>query len=135
MKKVMEQELTAKKMDKEVAAIMGDESTSKSSKMKGLFNLGMEVKEIATMLGVRYNFVYNVVSNMVIVEGVEVETSRKESKKDLVWGLLDQGKTVKEIAVELKTNYNYIYKLKKEWELAAVAEAEKNDLVVGGGQQ
>lgn len=124
MKKVMESKMSAKVVDKKVEAIMGDEKMSKSGKMKELFNLGLEVKEIATMLGVRYNFVYNVVSNMVIVEGVQVESSKKESKKDKVWELLDQGKTVKEIAVELKTNYNYIYKLKKEWEAKAVEEVQ-----------
>ena len=106
---------------------------SKSGKMKELFRLGLEVKEIATMMGVRYNFVYNVVSNMVIVEGVEVETSKKESKKDLVWGLLDEGKTVKEIAIELKTAYNYIYKLKKEWEAEVKAEVEKIEQEAVGG--
>lgn len=135
MKKVMGTEvaLVGKKMDKAVETIMGAENMSKSGKMKELFNLGLEVKDIATMMGVRYNFVYNVVSNMVIVDGVQVESNRKESKKDKVWELLDQGKTVKEVAVELKTNYNYIYKLKKEWEAKAVAEAQAADQVVEGG--
>jgi len=82
--------------------------------MKDLFSLGFEIKEIATKMNVRYNFVYNVISNQIIVEGLEVETEKKESKKDLVKVLFDQGKSNKEIAIELKTNYNYIYKLTKE---------------------
>lgn len=135
MKKVMESKVGAKKLDAMVETIMGDTTSSKSGKIKALFNLGMEVKEIATMMGVRYNFVYNVVSNMVIVEGVAVETSKRESKKDQVWGLLDQGKTTKEIAIELRTNYNYIYKLKKEWEANAVAEVQATEAVAEGGQQ
>lgn len=130
----MESKVSAKVLDKKVAEIMEAEGMSKSGKMKELFNLGLEVKEIAVMLGVRYNFVYNVVSNMVIVDGVQVESSKTESKKDKVWELLDQGKTVKEIAVELKTNYNYIYKLKKEWEAKAVAEVAEMDKAEGGEQ-
>lgn len=139
MKKVMESKMSAKVLDKKVAEVMGNDKSSKSAKMKALFNLGLEVKEIADMMGVRYNFVYNVVSNMVIVDGVEVETSKKASKKDAVWGMLDEGKTVKEIAVELKTNYNYIYKLKKEWEAKVVAEVEAQNKayeteMMGGAQ-
>jgi predicted transcriptional regulator len=129
MKKVMEQVMSAKKVGAAVEAIMADVSTSKSGKMKAMFNLGMEVKEIALVMGVRYNFVYNVVSNMVIVEGVEVENTKKASKKDAVWELLNVGQTVKEIAITLKTNYNYIYKLKKEWELEVAQEAAKLDEV------
>lgn len=129
MRKIMEQTMSAKKVGAAVEVIMADVSTSKSGKMKLMFNLGMEVKEIALIMGVRYNFVYNVVSNMVIVEGVEVENNKKASKKDAVWELLDAGQTVKEIAITLKTNYNYIYKLKKEWELEVALEAAKLDEV------
>ena len=131
MKKVMETVVGQVELDKMVEAIMGDVSTSKSGKMKGMFNLGMEVKEIALVMGVRYNFVYNVVSNMVIVEGVQVDMEKKVSKKDQVWELLDTGKTVKEIAITLKTNYNYIYKLKKEWEVQAVAEVALMEIIDG----
>lgn len=113
-----------KGLDKKVDAIMNNEGLSKSGKMKELFRLGLEIKAIADMLGVRYNFVYNVVSNMVIVEGIEVEQTKQASKKDAVWALLDQGKTAKEIAVELKTNYNYVYKLRKEWQAKVEAEVK-----------
>ena len=113
-----------KGLDKKVDAIMNQEGLSKSGKMKELFRLGLEIKEIADMVGVRYNFVYNVVSNMVIVEGIEVEQTKQSSKKDAVWALLDQGKTAKEIAVELKTNYNYVYKLRKEWQAKVEAEVK-----------
>jgi transposase len=113
-----------KGLDKKVDAIMNQEGLSKSGKMKELFRLGLEIKEIADMVGVRYNFVYNVVSNMVIVEGIEVEQTKQASKKDAVWALLDQGKTAKEIAVELKTNYNYVYKLRKEWQAKVEAEVK-----------
>lgn len=107
---------------KAVEKIVKDEALSKSAKVKALFDGGMEVKEIAAAVGIRYNFAYNVISNYVIVSGIEVETQRKASKKDAVWSLLDAGKSAKEIAVELKTNYNYVYKLKKEWAQNAVEQ-------------
>ena len=103
-----------KNVESKVTEILQNVTTSKSSKMKEMFSLGLEIKEIATKMNVRYNFVYNVISNQIIVEGLEVETEKKESKKDLVKVLFDQGKSNKEIAIELKTNYNYIYKLTKE---------------------
>lgn len=107
---------------KAVAKVVADETLSKSAKVKALFDGGMEVKEIAEAVGIRYNFAYNVISNYIIVNEIEVETQRKASKKDAVWALLDEGKSAKEIAVELKTNYNYVYKLRKEWITKATAE-------------
>jgi DNA invertase Pin-like site-specific DNA recombinase len=105
---------TVKNLEKVIEGILADTTTSKSLKMKQLFELGLEIKDIALKMGVRYNFVYNVISNQIIVEGLVVETEKKESKKDLVRELFNQGKSNKEIAIELKTNYNYIYKLTKE---------------------
>lgn len=107
---------------KAVEKIVKDEALSKSAKVKALFDGGLEVKEIATALGIRYNFAYNVISNYIIVNEIKVETQRKASKKDAVWAMLDEGKTAKEIAIELKTNYNYVYKLRKEWIAQAAAE-------------
>lgn len=108
-------EMSKKAMESKVKEIVGNESTSKSAKMRELFNLGLDVKEIATIMNVRYNFVYNVVSNLVIVEGLSVVSNKKESKKDKIIELFQQGKTNKEIAIELKTNYNYVYKIVKEY--------------------
>lgn len=102
-----------KNMDKATEAVLAA-GNSKSQKMKDLFQLGYDIKEIAALMGVRYNFVYNVISNQIIVEGLDVFTEKKVSKKDAVRDLFIQGKTNKEIAIELKTNYNYIYKLTKE---------------------
>ena len=131
-----ENKMTIKALEKAIAGIKGNEGLSKSGKMKELFKLGLEIKEIANIMEVRYNFVYNVVSNLVIVEGIEVEaSSRGTSKKDLVWGLLDEGKTAKEIAVELKTNYNYVYKLRKEWQAKIEAEKAKAETEVAVDQK
>lgn len=94
---------------------------SKSEGYKLLYNEGVEIKEIANFYGVRYNFVYNVISNYCRVEDVELRTNHRtdgESKKDQVIAMLKAGKTCTEISKELKTNINYVYKLRKEVETA-----------------
>ncbi|MCU7522784.1 MAG: hypothetical protein HF308_19300 [Ignavibacteria bacterium] len=98
-----------------VKNIINNPETSKSNKMKELFQAGMEVKDIAELLNVRYNFVYNVTKNLVITQGLEVEKVQKESKKDDIIKLHQAGKTNIQIATELKTNYNYIFKVVKEY--------------------
>jgi hypothetical protein len=110
MKKKMEQEVKVTKgMIEKV--VKGD--GSKSGKMKELFDLGLEVKEISQVLDVRYNFVYNVVSNYCNMNGITVESQKKESKKDDIIRLYKEGKSNKEISIELKTNYNYVFNVLK----------------------
>ncbi len=104
----------SKNVDKKVEMILSNNDSSKSQKMKDMFDLGFEVKEIAQRMNVRYNFVYNVISNYVIVNDLKVITTKVASKKDSVVELFNQGKSNKEIAIELKTNYNYVYKITKE---------------------
>lgn len=108
-----------------VESILKDEKTTKSSKMKELFGLGLEVKEISEKMGVRYNFVYNVVSNVIIQEGLEVETKRSTSKRDMIKEMFMNGKTSKEISFELKTNINYVYKIVKEYKNSLEAKVEE----------
>lgn len=92
---------------------------SKSEGYKLLYNEGVEIKEIANFYGVRYNFVYNVISNYCRVEDVELRTSKRTGdKKEQVLAMLADGKTPTEISKELKTNINYVYKIRKEVETA-----------------
>lgn len=99
---------------------MTKKATSKSAQMVEMYNKGMEIKDIATKMGVRYNFVYNVVSNHCRVNDVELRTSKKSGeKKDQVIAMLKDGKTPTEISKELKTNVNYVYKIRKEMEATA----------------
>lgn len=118
-------EVVEQTMEEKLMAIVAKEGLSKSGKMKEMYELGAQVKEIAKLMDVRYNFVYNVISNHCIVSGVALTHTKKESKKDIVWAMFDQGKTVKEVAVDLKTNYQYIYKLSKEWKDQAAKEVAK----------
>ena len=88
---------------------------SKSSKMIKLYNGGVEIGEIAKLMGVRYNFVYNVVSNECRKAGTEVRVAKKNGEvKQSIIALIDQGKTNTEISRELSVNYNYVFKVRKE---------------------
>ena len=103
-----------KNSDEKAIAIIANENLSKSAKIKNLFDLGFEIKIIAQFLNIRYNFAYNVISNYCITDSKQIESTKSESKKDLVKQLFVANKSTKEIAIELKTNYNYIYKIIKE---------------------
>lgn len=98
-----------------VKNIVNDESLSKSKRMIELLLLGLDVKTISQLMNVRYNFVYNVVSNYINVNGLEVESTKQESKKDKIIELFLAGKSNKEISIELKTNYNYVYNVVKSF--------------------
>lgn len=121
MHKVLEEEVKVTKAM--INKVVGDESLSKSAKMKALFDLGMTVKDIAVTLDVRYNFVYNVISNHVNVNGIQVERTVKTGKKEQIIELFQAGKSNKEISIELKTNYNYVYNTIKTFK-ASQAEQE-----------
>ena len=89
---------------------------SKSKKMIELYNLGLEIKDISTLMNTRYNFVYNVISNFCRMNEVELRTNKnsEDSKKAQIIALLKQNKTKTEVAKELKCNYNYVFKIEKE---------------------
>ena len=91
-------------------------AASKSKAMIELYNSGLEIKQIAQAMDVRYNFVYNVISNYCRMNDVELRTNKENgnSKKAQIAKLFAQGKSNTEIARDLKTNYNYVYKITKE---------------------
>ena len=96
--------------------ILNDTTLSKSKKFIKLYNDGMEIKEIASLCNVRYNFVYNVISNHCRMNEIELRTNKgnENSKKVMIEKLFKEGKTNVEISKELKTNYNYVYKITKQ---------------------
>lgn len=100
--------------NKKITTIINN-AASKSKAMIELYNEGLEIKEIATAMNVRYNFVYNVISNYCRMNDVELRTNQasESSKKVLIEQLFKEGKSNTEIAKELKTNYNYVYKITK----------------------
>ena len=100
----------------EINKLINDATLSKSKKFIALYNGGLEIKEIASLFNVRYNFVYNVVSNYCRMNEIELRTNQVNgsSKKVMIEELFKQGKSNTEIAKELKTNYNYVYKITKQ---------------------
>lgn len=117
MRKLVEVTATNKQVQ---AVLSGD--TSKSQKMKDLFDMGLEIKDIAVGLGVRYNFVYNVVSNYVNMNGIQLEAKAKTGKKEAIIEMFLAGKTNKEISIDLKTNYNYVFNVIKSYKAAQLLQ-------------
>ena len=100
--------------NKEIQKIINN-ATSKSKAMVALYNSGLEIKQIANIMQVRYNFVYNVISNYCRINDIELRTNTNNtnSKKVMIEKLFKAGKSNTEIAKELRTNYNYVYKITK----------------------
>ena len=98
--------------NKEIQKIINN-ATSKSKAMVALYNSGLEIKQIANIMQVRYNFVYNVISNYCRINDIELRTNTNNtnSKKAQIEELFKAGRSNVEIAKELKTNYNYVYKI------------------------
>ena len=116
MKLAVVSEVITKEQVEAAVAAMQEGKTSKGACIRTLFAGGLDVKEISTITGIRYNHVYNVVKNEVLVHGLEVETSdrsNENSKKNQILALLEQGKTVTEISKELKCMYNYVWQVAK----------------------
>ena len=109
-------EVITKEQVEAAVAEMQEGKLSKGACIRTLFAGGLEVKEIATITGIRYNHVYNVVKNEVLVHGLEVETSdrsNENSKKNQILVMLEQGKSVTDISKELKCMYNYVWQVAK----------------------
>jgi transposase-like protein len=87
---------------------------SKSQKIKDLFDAGLETKDIAELLQIRYNFAYNVISNYARMNDINVDVTPKTHRKDEIVTLAKTGKSLVEISKELKVNYNYVWKIVKE---------------------
>ena len=116
MKLAVVNEVITKAQVEAAVAAMQEGKTSKGACIRTLFAGGLEVKELSAITGIRYNHVYNVVKNEVLVHGLEVETSdrsNENSKKNQILALLEQGKTVTEISKELKCMYNYVWQVAK----------------------
>jgi DNA-binding NarL/FixJ family response regulator len=118
MRKFMETPVTGKVQTNQVEKILANEALSKSQKMKDMFDLGLDVKQITAHMQVRYNFVYNVISNYVNMNGLTVEKEAKAGKKEQIIAMFLDGKSNKEIAIDLKTNSNYVFNVLKAYKLA-----------------
>lgn len=100
---------------------------SKGAGIRALFAGGLSVKEISKATGIRYNHVYNVIRNEVLVNGLEVEQEGRggeNSKKAQILAMLKEGKTVTEVSRELKVLYNYVWQIAKAGGFTKTQQAE-----------
>lgn len=115
MRLVGERTITAEQIN-EVVTNIQDKKCSKGAGIRTLFAGGLEVKEISALTGIRYNHVYNVVKNEIIMHDLQVEKSgrnNENSKKSQIVRMLEEGKTINEISKELKCMYNYVWQVAK----------------------
>lgn len=97
----------------EVMVIIGN-GESKSKRMYKLFVGGIDIKSISELMGVRYNFVYNVCSNELLKGNLDKElwcSDKKVSNKSEIIRLNKEGKNKKEICEELKIGYNNVWRI------------------------
>lgn len=111
----METRMSERKAQAEVKK-MNEGSQSKGATIRSLFAGGWSVKEIAEFTGIRYNHVYNVCKNEVVVHGLETEATGRaagNTKKAKILELLAEGKSITEVSQELKCLYNQVWQIAK----------------------
>lgn len=98
-----------------IAAIVAHD-ISKSQRCIELYATGMSIKDIATAMNIRYNFAYNVLSNYTRVNALVMPTANNgPTKKQQVIDMVKTGSSNTEISKALATNYNYVYKIAREY--------------------
>lgn len=98
----------------QVNTILNDVNMNKSEKMRQLYELGYDLTAIANTLGVRYNFVYNVITDYLRTRTAQVMAGDYVTKKQQIIGLFEEGETMPEISKKLHTDYNYVRRVVKE---------------------
>lgn len=99
--------------------------TSKSDMFRKLYDMGMEVSEIAKECSSHYSFVYGVISST-----REIRTVQTESKSDIIRSLSDAGLTVGAIAKELNSNYSFIFSVVKKHKASKPIVVEELEEIV-----
>lgn len=123
----IEEQITEARVEEIKKAVAGKEMT-KGAAIREMFVGGMETKDIATALGIRYNHAYNVIKNEVLIHGLEVETESRNgsnSKKAQIIASLEAGMSMKDVAAEQKCMYNYVWQVAK----AAGLTGKKDEVV------
>jgi len=85
-------------------------AVSKSELFRQLYDLGMEVSEIAKECGSHYSFVHGVIS-----KSREMRSTHKASKSDAIRDLAAMGMTPGEISKELNSNYSFVFSVVKAY--------------------
>ena len=135
----VEEMIETKRVDK-IAKEIAEGKMSKGAGIRECFAGGMEVKDIATRLGIRYNHVYNVVKNEILVHGladqvIASERGGENSKKAQIVQMLQDGKTITEISTELKCMYNYVWSVARDAGFTGKKKEAKAEAKKGKKQQ
>jgi DNA-binding NarL/FixJ family response regulator len=90
---------------------------TKGAAIREMFAGGLAVKEISDATGIRYNHVYNVINNEILVKGiqklVEHEDRGGSVKKEQILELLQSGLTIAQVSTQLRCMYNYVWQIAK----------------------
>ena len=98
---------------KEVDEVLKTE-ISKSQKIIKLFEGGLDVKEISILMGIRYNFSYNVISNYIRMNDVKgVVKEEKENKKSEIIKLYKEGE-YEDLFSKIALNSSEIFEMIKK---------------------
>jgi hypothetical protein len=87
---------------------------SKSAQIRRLLDDGKTISEVADIVGVRYNFVYNVASRH--MDKLPTRQQEGKSQSARIREMLDEGKTVTEIKKALGLDYNFVYGVKTAYD-------------------
>jgi len=96
---------------------------NKSQRIRALLDEGKSISEVAEIVGVRYNFVYNVASRY--MDDLPTQSQQGESKSQQIRDLLDAGKTVTEIKKALGLDYNFVYGVKRQYDAKKARDAKR----------
>lgn len=89
-------------------------SQSKSEKMRQMYDEGKSVSEIAKELGVRYQFVYQVIDKHT-KGNMRKDKSSTPSKSETFRQMYDEGYTIGEIAEKTGSNYTFVFNVIKKY--------------------
>jgi hypothetical protein len=96
-------------LENTIHTILTNDKLSKSEKMRELFELGLEISLISELLGVRYNFVYNVITTYTRMKNIEVnQPNDKEDIRYKIVHLFMRGYSNVDISKELRISYDLI---------------------------
>lgn len=91
---------------------MNTQTTTKSQKIRELYDEGKSISEISRIMNVNYSFVYQTIKKYCDKIGKEFITrENKETKSQKIRELYLRGLSISQISKELQTNYNYVWSI------------------------
>lgn len=89
---------------------MNTQITTKSKKIRELYEEGKSIGEIAKTLNINYSFAYQTVRKYCEKTGKDFITSKnRDTKSQRIREMYQSGMSISQISKELQTNYNYVW--------------------------